>query len=402
MTTPTPAASRAATLPALPEPHGIPGFYDILGRQSLRYTADDMRTYALAALEAAQPASPAPLTDEQIIAAEAAVFSALPPHARNAICVSGGYLVDFARAVLALASPVQVAPSPAPLTDERAAFESFVRRQYAPNAQHTATLRHRDGYKRDDVQKCWEGWQAHASIATHKATLQQRPNPLTDEMRRVLVTAEAALADIGDADREPGDDVAWCEARAAKALPVVRAMLKTSAAALASPQVAPALTRQQIDNAQEVADSKHGVFTWGEAPGSWRETFAHEIARSIAAPAPVAPTPAQPSLRSQHDADSKELRSLCQARDEARRERDLLKVGVAALESSVGHLSRLIDDLRPGHDRYQYLRERPVDTIEKGGVFAGLVPDNVVLNGEDLDRAIDAALPSEPEGESAK
>lgn len=37
-----------------------------------------------------------------------------------------------------------------------------------------------------------------------------------------LREAEAALADIGDADREPGDDVAWCEARAAKALPAVR------------------------------------------------------------------------------------------------------------------------------------------------------------------------------------
>ena len=40
-----------------------------------------------------------------------------------------------------------------------------------------------------------------------------------------LVKAEAALADIGDADREPGDDVAWCERRAAEALPAVRAML---------------------------------------------------------------------------------------------------------------------------------------------------------------------------------
>ena len=33
-----------------------------------------------------------------------------------------------------------------------------------------------------------------------------------------LVTAEAGLADIGDADREPTDDLAWCEERAAQAL----------------------------------------------------------------------------------------------------------------------------------------------------------------------------------------
>jgi hypothetical protein len=43
--------------------------------------------------------------------------------------------------------------------------------------------------------------------------------------RAALKTAEAALADIGDSDREPGDDLAWCERRAAQALPAVRAAL---------------------------------------------------------------------------------------------------------------------------------------------------------------------------------
>lgn len=43
-----------------------------------------------------------------------------------------------------------------------------------------------------------------------------------------LKFAEAALADIGDADREPGDDLAWCEARAAEALPRVRAAIKAA------------------------------------------------------------------------------------------------------------------------------------------------------------------------------
>lgn len=45
-------------------------------------------------------------------------------------------------------------------------------------------------------------------------------------LNAALVCAEAALADIGDADREPGDDLAWCEKRAAAALPVVRAALR--------------------------------------------------------------------------------------------------------------------------------------------------------------------------------
>ncbi|MDW9227040.1 hypothetical protein C7S15_1607 [Burkholderia cepacia] len=41
--------------------------------------------------------------------------------------------------------------------------------------------------------------------------------------------------------------------------------------------------------------------------------------------------------------------------------------------------------------RYRYLRERPLDAVSAGGVFAGKTPDNVVLNGADLDAAIDAA-----------
>jgi hypothetical protein len=45
------------------------------------------------------------------------------------------------------------------------------------------------------------------------------------ELIRALELAEAALADIGDAEREPGDDLAWAEARAAQDLPRIRAVL---------------------------------------------------------------------------------------------------------------------------------------------------------------------------------
>lgn len=45
------------------------------------------------------------------------------------------------------------------------------------------------------------------------------------DLLEVLRLAEAALADIGDADREPGDDLAWCEARAAQDLPAIRAAI---------------------------------------------------------------------------------------------------------------------------------------------------------------------------------
>jgi hypothetical protein len=50
--------------------------------------------------------------------------------------------------------------------------------------------------------------------------------------------------------------------------------------------------------------------------------------------------------------------------------------------------------------RYRWLRARDLDTIDKGGVFAGLTTGmgygGKVLNGEDLDRAIDTAIACEP------
>lgn len=42
--------------------------------------------------------------------------------------------------------------------------------------------------------------------------------------------------------------------------------------------------------------------------------------------------------------------------------------------------------------RYRWLRERDLETISRGGVFAGMTPENIVLNLEDLDAEIDAAL----------
>jgi hypothetical protein len=47
------------------------------------------------------------------------------------------------------------------------------------------------------------------------------------ELIRALELAEEALADIGDAEREPGDDIAWAERRAAQDLPRVRHALQT-------------------------------------------------------------------------------------------------------------------------------------------------------------------------------
>jgi len=45
-----------------------------------------------------------------------------------------------------------------------------------------------------------------------------------------------------------------------------------------------------------------------------------------------------------HHRDSKELRSLCQARDEARKQRDLCQAEIAGLNSAVGYLSAMVDE----------------------------------------------------------
>jgi hypothetical protein len=76
--------------------------------------------------------------------------------------------------------------------------------------------------ERDDALADAESWRQQADARIDDAL---RFADERDELRAALEIAEAALADIGDADREPGDDVAWCEARATEALPVVRAAL---------------------------------------------------------------------------------------------------------------------------------------------------------------------------------
>lgn len=51
-----------------------------------------------------------------------------------------------------------------------------------------------------------------------------------------------------------------------------------------------------------------------------------------------------------------------------------------------------VERLRTDAARYRWLRERDLETISRGGVFAGMTPKNIVLNLEDLDAEIDAAI----------
>lgn len=65
---------------------------------------------------------------------------------------------------------------------------------------------------------------------------------------------------------------------------------------------------------------------------------------------------------------------------------------VAQLQADLTERDQQIDALSMDAGRYRWLRSRDLETISYGGVFAGLTPDNLVLNEETLDHAIDAAM----------
>lgn len=73
--------------------------------------------------------------------------------------------------------------------------------------------------------------------------------------------------------------------------------------------------------------------------------------------------------------------------------------GIACRDETIKVLDEKCDRLKAENEvlrkdaaRYRWLRERDLETIRQGGVFAGMTPENIVLNQEDLDAAIDAAL----------
>lgn len=69
-----------------------------------------------------------------------------------------------------------------------------------------------------------------------------------------------------------------------------------------------------------------------------------------------------------------------------------VQAGEQFLEKNFGNCDT---QTRRDAERYRFLRERDLDTMRVGGIFVGLVPDNVVVNGDDLDRAVDQAMMQE-------
>ena len=86
-------------------------------------------------------------------------------------------------------------------------------------------------------------------------------------------------------------------------------------------------------------------------------------------------------LRAQHGRDSAELRSLCQARDDARKERDQLKAEV--------------ESLRKDAERYRFLRQDISNNVQDFCIvkkrWSATFPDRILeLDGADAE--IDAAM----------
>lgn len=57
-----------------------------------------------------------------------------------------------------------------------------------------------------------------------------------------------------------------------------------------------------------------------------------------------------------------------------------------------------LDNLAVDAARYRWLRSRDLASIDKGGIFVGQTPENFVMNGDDLDKAIDLAIVKEAQG----
>lgn len=72
---------------------------------------------------------------------------------------------------------------------------------------------------------------------------------------------------------------------------------------------------------------------------------------------------------------------------------------VDAAQHEINDLKAENESLRADAERYRALRRADIDTIQNGGLFVGLVPENIVINGHDLDYRCDALI-SSPENHS--
>ena len=67
------------------------------------------------------------------------------------------------------------------------------------------------------------------------------------------------------------------------------------------------------------------------------------------------------------------------------------------MDDDGSEIEGLATELRKDAERYRVLRQADVDTIQNGGLFAGLTPDNIVITGHDLDKRTDAVIAARKE-----
>lgn len=77
--------------------------------------------------------------------------------------------------------------------------------------------------------------------------------------------------------------------------------------------------------------------------------------------------------------------------DEGRR---TVEVELARAEAEAARTAEGLEGLKRDAARYRFLRDRRTRQVDiaASAVFAGRIPDNVILGGEDLDRAIDTEI----------
>jgi hypothetical protein len=183
---------------------------------------------------------------------------------------------------------------------EREAFEAWFAGWHDPNV----------GLIEAQVERAaaWDAWQARAAAGPHSAAAAQ---PVA-----ALRQAEAALSDIGDADREPGDDVAWCERRAAEPLPVIRAALALPVELFDGHAVYRALTKQaQIrtshENVSDTLDALARVMrrTVAPEPGN-TEGRSGGRTNDARASGDRSPSPDTAGVDRRHGQETQEIRAL--------------------------------------------------------------------------------------------
>lgn len=150
------------------------------------------------------------------------------------------------------------------------------------------------------------------------------------------------------------------------------------------------LSEREAFEAHYAARWGRGVLGVAQPSGRYEWDATHEAWTVWQARAALAAAQPVAAGRSQHDADSAELRSLCQARDDARRERDAMRAELAGMEASSGHLSALVDDLRgllaesmrvmkALHESATPDDGPDMDAIIPAGAFRQFVDDNAQL-----------------------